>query len=96
MNPDQDALCFSYKQYRSDKLIIGMSLEKMSDANFAGVNTKMGSLITMKLRPTQEQLFTDPADPDGSGFAEDIQEVFTHLISETALEIRESGSIIYD
>ena len=28
MNPDQDALSFSYKQYRENKFIIGMSFEK--------------------------------------------------------------------
>ena len=95
MNPDQDALSFSYKQYRSDKFVIGMSFEKMSDVNFTGVNTKMGSLITMKLRP--EITLNTTAGADNSGiYAEDIQEVFTHLISETVLELRESGSIIYD
>ena len=86
MNPDQDALCFSYRQYRENKFIIGMSFEKMADVNFTGVNTKMGSLITFKLKGTEGPL------PVG----EEVEEIFTHLISESVLEIRESGSIVYD
>ena len=86
MNPDQDALSFSYRQYRENKFIIGMSFEKMADVNFTGVNTKMGSLITFKLKGTEGAL------PAG----EAVEEIFTHLISEAVLEIRESGSVVYD
>ena len=86
MNPDQDALSFSYRQYRENKFIIGMNFEKMADVNFTGVNTKMGSLITFKLKGTEAPL------PVG----EEVEEIFTHLISESVLEIRESGSIVYD
>ena len=86
MNPDQDSLSFSYRQFRENKFIIGMSFEKMSDVNFTGVNTKMGSLITFKLKGTEGAL------PAG----EEITEIFTHLISESVLEIRESGSVVYD
>ena len=96
MNPDQDALSFSYRQYRENKFIIVLSFEKMSDVNFTGVNTKMGSLITMKIKPTEGTLNVTPGDGTNAIYAEDIQEVFTHLISETVLELRESGSIIYD
>ena len=77
---------FFYRQYRENKFIIGMSFEKMADVNFIGVNTKMGSLITFKLEGTEGAL------PDG----EQVEEIFTHLISESVLEIRESGSIVYD
>ena len=40
MNPDQDSLSFSYRQYRENTFIIGMSFEKMADVNFAGYNSK--------------------------------------------------------
>ena len=96
MNPDQDALSFSYRQYRENKFIIGMSFEKMADVNFTGVNTKMGSLITMKIRPTEGTLNTTAGDGTNAVYAEDIQEVFCHLVSETVLELRESGAVIYD
>ena len=86
MNENQDSLSFSYRQYRENKFIIGMSFEKMADVNFTGINTKMGSLITFKLKATEGVL--DPT--------EQVQEIFTHLISEAVLEIRESGCVLYD
>ena len=46
----------------------------------------MGSLITFKLKGTEAPL------PAG----EEVEEFFTHLISESVLEIRESGSIVFD
>ena len=86
MNPDQDSLSFSYRQYRENKFIIGMSFEKMADVNFTGYNSKMSGITNFKIKGIEGAL---PAD-------EQIQEVFYHLISEAVLEIRESGSIIYD
>ena len=86
MNPNQDALSFNYTQYRSDKFIIGMSYEKMSDVDMTGINTKMGSLLTLKLKGANGTL----------AGGEEIQEIFSHLISETVLELRESGSVLYD
>jgi len=85
MNPDQDAMSISYKHFREDKFVIGISYE-MADINFTGVNTKMGSLLVLKLKGTNGALATEEA----------VQEIFCHLISETVLEVRESGSIIYD
>lgn len=96
MNPDQDALIFSYRQYRENTFIIGMPFEKMADVNFTGVNTKMGSLMTMKIRPTEGTLNTTPGDSTNAIYAEDIQEVFTHLISASVLEICERGYVVYD
>ena len=96
MNENQDSLSFSYRQYRENKFIIGMSFEKMADVNFTGQNTKMGSLITMKIKPTEGTLNVTPGDGTNAIYAEDIQECFTHLISEAVLEIRSDGSILYD
>ena len=86
MNPDQDSLSFSYKQYRENKFIIGMSFEKMADVNFTGYNSKMSGITNFKIKGTEAPL---PAD-------EQIQELFVHLITESILEIKESGSVIYD
>ena len=85
-NGDQNSMNISYKQYREDKFIIGVSFEKMPDVNFTGNNTKMGSLITFKIKGTE-----GPLAP-----AEQIQEIFVHMISESVLELRESGAIVYD
>ena len=68
------------------KGIIGVSFEKMADVNFTSINTKMGSLLTFKIKGTQGSLLP----------AEQIQEIFTHLVSESVLELRESGAVVYD
>ena len=57
----------------------------MNEQNLTGINTKMGSLMTAKIKPyktlTENEL---------------IQEIFVHLISENILEVRSDGSIVYD
>ena len=85
-NGDQNSLNISYKQYRENKFVIGVSFEKMPDVNFTGSNTKMGSLITFKIRGTEGKFLE----------AEQIQEIFVHMVSESILELRESGSVVYD
>ena len=86
MYPNQDSLSFSYRQYRENKFIIGMSFEKIPDANFTGYNSKMSGVTTFKIRGSEGPLQNN----------EEIQEIFCHLISESVLEIRESGSVVYD
>eukprot|EP00438_Fugacium_kawagutii_P033869 Skav201114 [mRNA] locus=scaffold185:356198:358782:- [translate_table: standard] len=86
MNPDQDSLSFSYRQYRENKFIIGMSFEKMADVNFTGYNSKMSGITNLKIKATEGTL------PEN----ESIEEVFCHLISEAVLELRESGAVVYD
>ena len=85
-NPEQNSINISYKQYRENKFIIGCSFEKMQDLNFTGQNTKMGSLITFKIKGTEGVLQS----------TEQIQEIFIHMVSESVLELRESGSLVYD
>ena len=65
---------------------MAFSFEKMADVNFTGTNTKMGSLITFKLKGTEGTLAE----------TEQVQEIMVHLVSESILEIQESGSIVYD
>ena len=86
MYPDQDSLSFGYRQYRENKFIIGMSFEKMPDVNFTGYNSKMSGVTTFKIKGTEGALQAN----------EQIEEIFCHLISEAVLEVRESGSVVYD
>ena len=58
----------------------------MADVNFTSINTKMGSLITFKIKGTEGTLAE----------TEQIQEIFTHLVSESVVELTESGAIVYD
>jgi hypothetical protein len=76
----------SYKQYRENKFVIGIAFEKMASVNFSSVNTKMGSLITFKLKGTEGKLEE----------TEQVQEIFVHLVSESILELRSDGAIVYD
>ena len=85
MNIDQNSLNISYNQYRRNKFVIGVSFEKMQDTNFTGQNTKMGSLITFKIEGTEAPLAE----------TEQIQEIFVTLVSESVVELRESGSLTY-
>ncbi len=85
MNPDQDACSITYEQYATNKFIIGITFEKMNEQNLTGINTKMGFLATVKLKPFK------PLSEN-----ELIQEIFFHAISENVAEIRSDGTIVYD
>ena len=86
LSPDQDVFTISYKRYTEDKFVIGLSFEKMPDTNFTGSNTKMGGLLVFKLKGTNKAFRTD----------EDVREIFIPMISESVLELRESGPVLYD
>ena len=93
MNPEQESLSFSYRQYRENKFIIGMSFEKMhanEGVSFTGVNTKMGSLMTLKLKLTEGK--TEGRDYSLEG----IEELFVHVTSDAIVELRSDGAILYD
>ena len=93
MNPEQEALSFSYRQYRENKYIIGMSFEKMhgnEGISFTGINTKMGSLLTFKLKLTEGQTAGRDYNLEG------IEELFVHLQSGAILELRSDGAILFD
>ena len=93
MNPEQESLSFSYRQYRENKFIIGMSFEKMhgnEGVSFTGTNTKMGSLLTFKLKLTEGQTAGRDYNLEG------IEELFVHLHSDAVLELRSDGGILYD
>ena len=85
MTPDQDACSITYEQYTTNKFIIGKTFEKMNEQNLTGINTKMGSLMTAKIKPYK--ILTEN---------EMIQEIFVHLISENILEVRSDGAVVYD
>ena len=93
MNPEQESLSFSYRQYRENKYIIGISFEKMhgnEGTSFTGVNTKMGSLLTFKLKLTEGQTAGRDYNLEG------IEELFVHLTSDAIVELRSDGAILYD
>ena len=58
----------------------------MNTVSFTGQNTKMGSLITFKLKGTEGTLAE----------TEQIYEILVHLVSESILELRSDGALVYD
>ena len=101
MNPEQESLSFSYRQYRENKFIIGMSFEKMhgnEGVSFTGLNTKMGSLMTFKLKYTEPQVAdaTDAVAKRRTPENEALEELFVHLTSDAIVELRSDGAILYD
>ena len=86
MNADQNSVNISYREFRENKFVMAFSFEKMADVNFTGINTKMGFLITFKVRGNERTLTAE----------EEISEIFVNLVSESVLELTESGAIVYD
>ena len=87
MNADQNSVNISYRQFRENKFCMAFHFQKMADVSFTGINnTKMGSLITFKVRGNEGTLAE----------TEQIQEIFVNLVSESVLELTEGGTIIYD
>ena len=86
MNADQNSVNISYRQFRENKFVMAFDFQKMADVSFTGINTRMGSLITFKVRGNEGTLAE----------TEQIQEIFVNLISESVLELIESGAIVYD
>ena len=58
----------------------------MPSVNFTRTNTKMGSLFTFKIKGKEGALAP----------TEQINEIFVHLVSESILELRSDGALVYD
>ena len=86
VNADQNSVNISYRQFRENKFVMAFDFQKMADVSFTGINTRMGSLITFKVRGNEGTLAE----------TEQIQEIFVNLVSESILELTESGAIVYD
>ena len=71
-------------RYANDKFIGGINFDKQPDMNFTGTNTKMGSLITFKVKGAN------------SSFALGIERVFITAVSEHVFELSESSSTVLD
>ena len=72
-------------QYRDNKLIIGIDMEKVIEAGWTGMNTRAGDLLTIK--------FKYDKDLNNSYFADRMHVV---LHSDQILEIRDSGCAVFD
>ena len=76
----------SYYQYCRDHFIIGIDTESAIGSSFTGLNTKAGDLITFKLKGANASI--DPSIMPSK--------IYITLHSDNILEIRDSGSTVYD
>ena len=79
-----DGFSIDIYRYANDKFIGGINFDKQPDMNFTGTNTKMGSLLTFKIRGANKN------------FALGIEQVYVTLVSEHVFELSESASIVLD
>ena len=84
MSPFYDGFSIDIYRYTNDKFIGGINFDKQPDMNFTGSNTKMGSLLTFKLKGANQT------------FALGIEQVYVTLVSEHVFELSESASTVLD
>ena len=84
MSPYYDGFSIDIYRYANDKFIGGINFDQQPDMNFTGSNTKMGSLITLKIRGANQS------------FALGIERVFITAVSEQIFELSESASTVLD
>ena len=73
-----------FRKYITDHFIIGVDCEKVLEAGFTGLNTKAGDLLTVKLKGANGTIANLAA------------KIFITLNSDQILEIRDSGSSVFD
>ena len=84
MSPYYDGFSIDIYRYANDKFIGGINFDKQPDMNFTGSNTKMGSLLTFKLKGANQT------------FSLGIEPVYVTLVSEHVFELSESASTVLD
>ena len=83
----QHSVSFNHQQYLEDKFIIGMSLEKALDSQFAfsGENTKQGQLVYINLKPA-----------NNPNMKLNLDWIYITLHAQLELEIRSTGVQVFD
>lgn len=81
---DVHSIDITPRQYRSNRLILGMNMEKVKQSSFSGLNTRDGSLLTAKLEynSNDERRWADRMN--------------VYLDCDVILEIREGGITILE
>ena len=83
-----------FRQYISQKFIYAMSFEKVPEASWSGINTKVGQILMIKLNAVD----TTPNGAAGNGTAVGsiADTLYVTLMTENILEVRDVGVSIYD
>ena len=75
-------------QYQSTHYIVGVDTEKVIEAGFSGLNTKQGDLMTIRCKNANSYNTSSPF------FA--ANKIYIVLQTDNILEIRETGSQVFD
>ena len=80
----QHSIGISFDEYIRNKFIFGMDFEKVPDVDWSGINTKAGQILIVKVK-------------GGSGIPKNIAtSMFSTLVTQVVLEIRDVGCTLYD
>ena len=76
----QHHLSIEYTAYRVDKFIFAMNFEKAPDSSIAGINTKAGQQLLIRVKPIGDMTTANMPDT-----------IYLTLVSEQILSIRDAG-----
>ena len=80
----QHHLSLEFNQYKKDKFIFAMKMEKVPDSSYTGINTKAGQQLLIRVKPSGSM------DTD---FMPDT--IYITLVPEQILSIRDAGCRLY-
>ena len=81
----QHHLSIEFNQYKTDKFIFAMNMEKVPDSSYTGINTKAGQQLLIRVKPIGSM---DVSFMPGT--------IYITLVSEQILSIRDAGVQILD
>jgi len=80
----QHVVSILFDDYIRNRFIFGMDFEKVPDVDWTGINTKAGQILIVKVK-------------GGSGITTNIAtSMFSTLVTQVVLEIRDVGCNLYD
>ena len=81
----QHHLSIEFNQYKTDKFIFAMNMEKVPDSSYTGINTKAGQQLLIRVKPIGSMDVSFMPDT-----------IYITLVSEQILSIRDAGVQILD
>ena len=87
LNYGHHAIDLNAHQYRKNKFIVGVDMEKISEMGFTGENTMNGQLLVIKVSPLNKATLTDGFMPT---------QMNMYLNSDQIMEIKDVGVTVLD
>ena len=87
LNYGHHAVDLNSLQYRTNKFIVGVDMEKISEMGFTGENTMNGQLLVIKVSPLNKSTLTDDKMPT---------QMNMYLNSDQIMEIKDVGVTVLD